>query len=90
MSLSDIEKERIKQKIEWEGGLGEYIEYGVSTKLYLFFKDDFDCLYKKEGKRGYEKHLSILEKKIDNYLNQRTKYEVYSNDELNSVNYVLY
>ena len=65
MSLTDIEKERIQQKIDWEGGLREYIEYGIATKLYVLFKDEFDNLNEKIIKLE-----DLLKNKDSTYLEQ--------------------
>ena len=75
--------ERIKQKIEWEGGLDLYIDYGVSKKLYKKFKKEFDIIY--EGKE----FLRNFEEKLMNYLNERKELKEYTDDEMNSVNYIL-
>ena len=44
MNFTDLEKERLKLKIIWEGGLEQFIKYGVGTKLYSKYKKEFDDL----------------------------------------------
>ena len=44
MDFTDLEKERLQLKITWEGGLEQYIKYGIGTKLYSKFKIEFDNL----------------------------------------------
>ena len=93
MNYTDLEKERLRLKICWEGGLEHYIEYGVARTLYLKFQKEFDnlelhkCI--KKQKKLYNQLLGDLETSIENYLNERETSQDYTDDELNSVDYIL-
>jgi len=91
MNFTDLEKERLKLKIIWEGGLEQFIKYGVGTKLYSKYKKEFDSL--EIIKNGYKikkyyKLLNNLESLINIYLSERETYRKYTDEELNSVNYI--
>ena len=91
MNFTDLEKERLKLKIIWEGGLEQFIKYGVGAKLYSKYKKEFDNLeiYKNGYKiKNYYKLLSNLENLINTYLSERETYRQYTDKELNSVNYI--
>ena len=87
MNFTDLEKERLKLKIIWEGGLEQFIKYGVGTKLYSKYKKEFDDLEIYKGKQYY-KLLNNLENLINIYLSEREAYRKYTDKELNSVNYI--
>ena len=38
MDFTDLEKERLQLKISSEGGLKQYIKYGIGSKLYFRYK----------------------------------------------------
>jgi hypothetical protein len=90
--LSNLEKARIKLKMEWEGGLKGYMSYGVSKELYDNFKDEFDKVYAFYERDKYTKEqktsLKTLESKLEEFFKDIDP-KIYSDDELNSVNYIL-
>ena len=91
MDFTDLEKERMQLKINWEGGLEQYIKYGIGTKLYSKYIKEFDNLeiYKNcNKKKQFYKLLNNLENLINIYLSERETYRQYTDDELNSVNYI--
>ena len=87
MDFTDLEKERLKLKISSEGGLEQFIKYGVGAKLYSKYKKEFDNLEIYKGKHYY-KLLNNLENLINIYLSERKTYRLYTDKELNSVNYI--
>ncbi len=60
-NLNEYEKIRLTLKIMWEGGLSNYIDYGVASCLYNSFKKEFDEIFLLEEKQKYD---GILELKI--------------------------
>ena len=91
MNFTDLEKERIQLKINWEGGLEQYIIYSIGTKLYSKYIKEFDNLeiyINSNKKKQFYKLLNNLENLINIYLNDRETYRQYTDDELNSVNYI--
>ena len=91
MDFTDLEKERMQLKISWEGGLEQYIKYGIGTQLYSKYIKEFDDLeIYKNGymKKQFYKLLYNLENLINIYLSERDTYRQYTDDELNSVNYI--
>ena len=91
MEFTDLEKERPQLKISWEGGLEQFIKYGIGTKLYSKYKKEFDDLeiYKNGYKeKQFYKLLNNLKNLINIYLSERKTYRLYTDKELNSVNYI--
>jgi len=91
MDFTDLEKERLKLKITCEGGLEQYIKYGICTKLYSKYKKEFDNLELHRNscrKNKFFKLLNNLEILINIYLTERKAYRLYTDEELNSVNYI--
>ena len=91
MDFTDLEKERLKLKITCEGGLEQYIKYGICTKLYSKYKKEFDYLELYRSccrKNKFYKLLNNLENFINIYLSDRKIYRKYTDEELNSVNYI--
>jgi len=91
MEFTDLEKERLQLKINYEGGLEQFIKYGIGSKLYFRYKREFDNLEIYENrynKNKFYKSLNNLENIINNYLSERETYRQYTEEELNSVNYI--
>jgi hypothetical protein len=100
MELKDVEKERLLLKIDHEGGLEEYMDYGLSNALYMVFKNEFDAIYLldekislkvrvRKTKKERQELINNLEFVILNYLNQRREQRKYTDDELDDVEYIL-
>jgi hypothetical protein len=100
MELKDVEKERLLLKIDHEGGLEEYMDYGLSTALYNIYKKEFDEIYTldekislkvrvRKCKKERQELINKVEYNILNYLNQRTEERKYTDDELDDVVYIL-
>ena len=102
--LNKYEKIRLRLKIMWEGGLMEYIDYGVASCLYNRFKEDFDEIYKYDKLKQTKKNMKELKLKIEKLTlkietlldgNIKTmnmssiKQEQYNNIDLNEYNYIL-
>ena len=92
---NDLEKERLRQKWVWCGGLVGLIKWGLPKRLYYKYKPEFDVinLFIDETLFIDPHHILInnLSNKIEKYLNTRThnnKNISYSEEELNSVNYI--
>lgn len=83
---NDLEKERLQLKIDWEGGLYEYCNYGIARRLYLKFKIYFDEAYL--NNKWSCKKIKRLEPLVMNYLDERLEQKEYTDEELNSVNYI--
>ena len=91
MDFTDLEKERLQLKITWGGGLEQYIKYGICTKLYSKFKIEFNNLELCENaynRKQFNKLLNNLKNLINIYLSDRETYRQYTDEELNSVNYI--
>ena len=91
MESTDLEKERLQLKISSEGGLEQFIKYGIGSKLYSKYKKEFDNLEIYENrynKNKFYKSLNNLEKIINIYLSERETYRQYTDKELCSVNYI--
>lgn len=91
--LNDFEKERLRLKINWEGGLfPHYIDYGVSKALYNIFENDFDTLYKylekKRLSKNDRKKILEIENRIMTYL-EPVDEESLKDIDLNPYNYIL-
>ena len=91
MEFTDLEKVRLQLKISSEGGLEQFIKYGIGTKLYFKYKNEFDNLELYENgykKKQFNKLLNNLENLINIYLSDRETNRQYTDEELNSVNYI--
>ena len=91
MEFTDLEKERLQFKISSEGGLEQYIKYGIGSKLYSKYKKEFDNLEVYENgynKNKFYKLLNNLENLIIIYLSDRKTNRQYTDEKLNSVNYI--
>ena len=85
---TDVEKERLKLKIKWEGGLLGYCDYGIAKRLYLKFENEFDKAYIKKYDKWNKTKIKHLEPQVMNYLNDRKYQKTYTDSELNDVNYI--
>ena len=92
MELTDLEKARLKLKIEWEGGLENFLHWGIPTRLKDIYKTEVDAVIQIIDKKVWTKKqkavLYDLSNKIDLLLKD-VDAEKYTDDELNSVDYVL-
>lgn len=90
---NDLEKERLKQKWVWCGGLIELMKWGLPKRLYYKYKQEFDVINLLFDDTLFIDPHNILIKhlsnNIENYLNFRMNpYASYSEEDLNSVNYI--
>lgn len=90
---TDLEKERLKQKWIWCGGLVGLIKWGLPKRLYYRYKYEFDIIYLFIDETPFVDIHKILIKqlsdKIEKYLNiRKNNPNSYSEEELNSVNYI--
>lgn len=69
--MNNEDKESIARKLIWEGGLEEYICYGVDDRLYNEFKDEFDKYTKiiDSNKKLPIKKFKEFEIKVIKFLN---------------------
>ena len=82
-------------KMEWEGGLEQFIDYGIPCRLYLLFQKEFDEIYEqieRKEKRNSKKNKMILDMLIGNLKRKITDYlevnEEFTDNELNDVDYI--
>ncbi len=57
-NLNEYEKIRLRLKIMWEGGLSNYILYGVASCLYSKFRKEFDEIFLLEENQEAEFKLN--------------------------------
>jgi len=88
-NFNDYEKERLRLKIEWEGGLRSYIDYGISKYLYDEFKNEFDEIFEiKRYTKRKNRLVNLLERKIGDFLTIENK-DGLKDVDLNDYNYIL-
>ena len=69
--ITDEDKKRIARKMVWEGGLEEYMDYGVDDLLYNEFKEEFDSFFEKyvnKEKKLPKKKFMDFEIKVVSFL----------------------
>jgi hypothetical protein len=88
MVYTEVEWARLKAKMDWEGGLIGFMNYGIPTRLYNEYKNEFDEIYKFIDKKKYTKKQNQLIVALELQIESHFTDKVYSDDDLNAVNYV--
>ena len=88
MVYTEVEWARLKAKMDWEGGLIGFMNYGIPKRLYNEYKNEFDEIYKFIDKMKYTKKQNQLIVTLELQIESHFADVVYSDDELNQVNYI--
>lgn len=92
MDYNNVEKARCLMKMEWEGGLLGFMNYGLPRRLYLKFKDELEDIYDSIEKKKTKKEKTLFQTKVNALECKITEYlktdEEFTDNELNDVNYI--
>lgn len=87
-NYTEVEWARIQLKMEHEGGLRGFMDYGLPHRLYLMYEPELTKVYKFfDNDKWTKKQIQLfntLESKIESNFTDKE----YNDDELNACNYI--